>query len=460
MDYKHFLHFTKAPIETYSGLNWPYVGQCFHQLTHDLFAMSLGAGFSREAEETSKSLRRLAADHGALHRDGLPPNYLFDPSKDDSFSDLTTLSVLLTGAEGTPFSSGLFALDLKMPPAYPTAAPTAFFRTKIFHPNVDPGTGAICVDTLKRDWTPTLTLRDVLVTISCLLVYPNAASALNSEAGRLLEEDFGEFERKARLWARMHAAVPAGLRGLVEEARKRGDVAGGNSKEDEAKTRAKEARGKKKVGSGGKDKEEIVFVREDGMKGVEDPFGNAAMPPFSTPDGGKMAAPTGMGLGLAFKSTAGMDDSSILMDLDTPSQQPPPLAPRRRQKTYAFDQQPAAASATTAASFSTNLSTPTPDQASILTTNTTTPRAPTPRRARTSPQRETKGSPGRIRKPSSEDTKSWITWFDVSPMNPRENKTKRLERERNEHIRLQAAGFNIKRYNSGRFGARTGIGRL
>ncbi|KAE9981451.1 hypothetical protein EG328_011602 [Venturia inaequalis] len=409
--------------------------------------------------QTSKSLRRLAADHGALHRDGLPPNYLFDPSKEDSFSDLTTLSVLLTGAEGTPFSSGLFALDLKMPPTYPQSAPTAFFRTKIFHPNVDPGTGAICVDTLKRDWTPTLTLRDVLVTISCLLVFPNAASALNSEAGRLLEEDFGEFERKARLWARMHAAVPVSLRGVVEEAKKRGD---GSSKEEDAKVKAKEARGKKRVGNGEKEREEAVFVREDRMKGVEDPFGNAAIPPLSTPDAwnGKMAAPTGMGLGLALKSTAGMDDSSIFMDLDTPSQQPPPIAPRRRQKPFAFDQQPTAASSTTAVSFSTVLSTPTPDQASSFTSNITTPRAPTPKRARLSPHHDSKGSPGRIRKSPAEDTKSFITWFDVSPMNPRENKTKRLQRERNEYRRWQAAGFDIKKYNSGRFGPRTGIGRL
>ncbi|TID21638.1 Ubiquitin-conjugating enzyme E2 S-C [Venturia nashicola] len=410
--------------------------------------------------QTSKSLRRLAADHGALHRDGLPPNYLFDPSKEDSFSDLTTLSVLLTGAEGTPFSSGLFALDLKMPPTYPQSAPTAFFRTKIFHPNVDPATGAICVDTLKRDWTSTLTLRDVLVTISCLLVFPNAASALNSEAGRLLEEDFGEFERKARLWARMHAAVPVSLRGVVEEARKRGD---GTSKEEDARVKAREARGKKRVGHGEKEKEEGVFVKEDGMEGVEDPFGTTVMPPFSTPDAanGKMAAPTGKVLGLAFKNAGtDMDESSILMDLDTPSQQPPPIAPRRRQKTFAFNQQPTAASSTTAISFSTVLSTPTPDQASSFTSNITTPRAPTPKRARLSPQNESKGSPGRIRKSPSEDTKSWITWFDVSSMNPRENKTKKLQREKNEHRRLQAAGFDIKKYNSGRFGPRRGIERL
>ncbi|KAF2428658.1 UBC-like protein, partial [Tothia fuscella] len=158
----------------------------------------------------SKSLRRLAKDHGALHN-ALPPNYLFAPSKEDSYADLTSLSILLAGPEGTPFSPGVFDLHLNIPATYPQSPPTATFRTKIFHPNVDPSTGAVCVDTLKRDWKPELTLKDVLVTITCLLVCPNPASALNAEAGQLMEEDFKEYERKAMMWSKMHAAVPVHL---------------------------------------------------------------------------------------------------------------------------------------------------------------------------------------------------------------------------------------------------------
>jgi ubiquitin-conjugating enzyme E2 S len=369
--------------------------------------------------------------------------------------------VLLTGAEGTPFSSGLFALDLKMPPTYPQSAPTAFFRTKIFHPNVDPGTGAICVDTLKRDWTPTLTLRDVLVTISCLLVFPNAASALNSEAGRLLEGDFGEFERKARLWARMHAAVPTSLKSVVEEARKRGDEKSG--KEEQAKLKAKEARGKKRRETG--DREEVaVFVREDGLAEVDDPFASTTttttgLPPFSTPEvsNGKMAALAG--LGLAFKASTSIDDSSILMDLDTLSQQPPPIQQRKKHKP--FPPEPQLSTSATIPSFSTVLSTPTPDQAISFTPNITTPRPPSPKRVRLSPEHElSKGSPGRAKRQALDETKSWITWFNASPTSPRESKKDRLVREKSEYKRLKAAGFSIKRYNGGRFGPRTGIERL
>lgn len=76
--------------------------------------------------------------------------------------------------------------------------------TKIFHPNVS-ATGEICVNTLKRDWSPDLGLRHILTVIRCLLVEPNPESALNEEAGRLLLEGFDEFAKKARLFTAIHA---------------------------------------------------------------------------------------------------------------------------------------------------------------------------------------------------------------------------------------------------------------
>jgi ubiquitin-protein ligase len=137
--------------------------------------------------------------------------------------DLSHLDILLAGPHGTPFSAGVFKLHLEMPSNYPTAPPTAHFRTQIFHPNVDPSSGAVCVDTLKRDWKPTLTLRDVLVTITCLLVQPNPDSALNAEAGKLVTEDWEAFQKRAKLMTSIHAGAPKNIAIKVDEARRRGD---------------------------------------------------------------------------------------------------------------------------------------------------------------------------------------------------------------------------------------------
>jgi ubiquitin-conjugating enzyme E2 S len=166
-------------------------------------------------------MRRLAADHGSLHTAGLPPNYLFPPSYDSS--ELTSLDILLAGPKGTPYATGVWRLHLDIPPTYPTAPPTAQFRTRLWHPNIDEATGAVCVETLKRDWSSTLKLRDVLVTISCLLIQPNPASALNEAAGKLASEDWGGFCRRAKLMTDIHAAVPPSIAQEVRAAQSRGE---------------------------------------------------------------------------------------------------------------------------------------------------------------------------------------------------------------------------------------------
>ena len=68
-----------------------------------------------------------------------------------------------------------------------------------------------------------LTLRDILITISCLLINPNPDSALNAAAGKLLQEDFDAFAKKARLMTSIHAYIPADIRNAVLEAVNRGD---------------------------------------------------------------------------------------------------------------------------------------------------------------------------------------------------------------------------------------------
>ncbi|KAH8697370.1 ubiquitin-conjugating enzyme/RWD-like protein [Talaromyces proteolyticus] len=168
-------------------------------------------------------LRRLIADHADLHNSDLPPNYLFPEADSQTSDDLSQLTVLLAGPHGTPYSAGLWRLHLKIPDDYPASPPKAAFKTRIWHPNVEESTGAVCVDTLKRDWESKLTLRDILVTISCLLIHPNPDSALNSTAGSLLQDDYNEFARQAKLMTSIHALVPGNMTRSVLEAKRRGE---------------------------------------------------------------------------------------------------------------------------------------------------------------------------------------------------------------------------------------------
>lgn len=94
------------------------------------------------------------------------------------------------------------------------------------------------METLKRDWNSKLTLRDVLITISCLLVQPNPDSALNADAGQLIREDFATFAQRAELMTSIHAVVPRSLQIAVKEAQTRGQ--GDNVADEEEEEEASE----------------------------------------------------------------------------------------------------------------------------------------------------------------------------------------------------------------------------
>jgi ubiquitin-conjugating enzyme E2 S len=61
------------------------------------------------------------------------------------------------------------------------------------------------------------------VTISCLLIQPNPASALNEAAGKLAVEDWDGYCRRAKLMTEIHAAIPSSIAKAVREAQMRGE---------------------------------------------------------------------------------------------------------------------------------------------------------------------------------------------------------------------------------------------
>jgi ubiquitin-conjugating enzyme E2 S len=95
-----------------------------------------------------------------------------------------------------------------------------WFQTKIFHPNVS-SAGEICVNTLKKDWKSSYGIAHILVTVKCLLIYPNPESALDEEAGKLLLENYEDYCARAKLITSVHATPkvkPAEFEGGEAEA--------------------------------------------------------------------------------------------------------------------------------------------------------------------------------------------------------------------------------------------------
>lgn len=121
--------------------------------------------------------------------------------------DLTDIQADIEGPTATPYEGGVFRCKIIIGSEFPAAPPRGLFLTKIFHPNVS-GAGDICVNTLKKDWTPDLGLMHILQVIRCLLIVPFPESALNEEASRLFLESYDEYYRRAKLMTSIHAMKP------------------------------------------------------------------------------------------------------------------------------------------------------------------------------------------------------------------------------------------------------------
>nr|GEY33963.1 ubiquitin-conjugating enzyme E2 28 [Tanacetum cinerariifolium] len=103
--------------------------------------------------------------------------YFAGPVAEDMFHWQATIM----GPSDSPYSGGVFLVSIHFPPDYPFKPPKVAFRTKVFHPNIN-SNGSICLDILKEQWSPALTISKVLLSICSLLTDPNPDDPLGCRA--------------------------------------------------------------------------------------------------------------------------------------------------------------------------------------------------------------------------------------------------------------------------------------
>ncbi|KAK9120169.1 hypothetical protein Scep_018262 [Stephania cephalantha] len=86
--------------------------------------------------------------------------------------DLAHLSGTISGPIGTPYEGGTFEIDIRIPDDYPFVPPKMKFVTKVWHPNISSQNGAICLDILKDQWSPALTVKTAMLSLQALLSTP------------------------------------------------------------------------------------------------------------------------------------------------------------------------------------------------------------------------------------------------------------------------------------------------
>ena len=113
---------------------------------------------------------------------------------------------LIKGPPDSPYQDGWFKMDLKLDKDYPIKPPNVKMVTKCFHPNIHFQTGEICLDILKKVWSPAWTLESICRAITNLLANPNADSPLNCDAGNCIRAgDTEAFESMALMYTQEYA---------------------------------------------------------------------------------------------------------------------------------------------------------------------------------------------------------------------------------------------------------------
>merc|ERR1712031_85717 len=105
----------------------------------------------------------------------------------------------IMGPPDSPYQNGVFFLNINFPSDYPFKPPKVAFTTKIYHCNVN-ANGAICLDILKDQWSPALTISKVLLSISSLLTDPNPSDPFVPEIANMLKTDKKRHDAMAREW--------------------------------------------------------------------------------------------------------------------------------------------------------------------------------------------------------------------------------------------------------------------
>ena len=145
------------------------------------------------------AMKRIKKELSDISKDP-PSNCTAGPHNDDMFFWDATLF----GPRDSPYEGGVFFLRIQFPEDYPFKPPRVGFVTRVYHVNVN-DKGGICLDILKDQWSPALTISKVLLSICSLLTDPNPDDPLVPEIAKKFKNDREGFNKIAREWTQKYA---------------------------------------------------------------------------------------------------------------------------------------------------------------------------------------------------------------------------------------------------------------
>ena len=145
------------------------------------------------------TLQRITKELKEIQNDP-PANCSAGPEGDDMYE----WQASIMGPKDSPYEGGVFWLKIHFPKDYPFKPPKLMFLTRIYHPNIS-SSGAICIDILKDNWSPALTISKVLLCICSLLDDPNPDDPLVPDIAELFNNDREAYNTKAKVMTLQYA---------------------------------------------------------------------------------------------------------------------------------------------------------------------------------------------------------------------------------------------------------------
>lgn len=133
-------------------------------------------------------------------------------------NNLACLIGTIPGPLGTPYEGGIFQIDITIPDGYPFEPPKMQFATKVWHPNISSQSGAICLDILKDQWSPALTLKTALLSVQALLSAPQPDDPQDAVVAQQYLKEYQTFVGTARYWT--EAFAKASSLGIEDKVKK------------------------------------------------------------------------------------------------------------------------------------------------------------------------------------------------------------------------------------------------